>query len=474
MRGPDPIVIRIPRNGGTARAYLYPRLDSAVWSGSAPSADSALGFDPEGGTLVLVNARGLPARLDLRLGAATLAGRAHLSHVALGAGSDVYGIDPKGAVVRLTRAGTWRFVPPAPALGVFPQSDGTLVVAGQRRGATDFWRLYPPDTRLRDTLRIAARMGNSTIREQVGDRVYFATDSALVGLRARDMSEVAPIRIGGTIAALAATPSGDRLYVAVAGARELDVVDRYTDRVERTIAIPGPARELRVDPLGRFVIVRPARGDSAWVIAVATDRLVGSTATRWTGDLPATAQDGAIALARGKDVVFVDGETLQRVRVVRGGAADFWYFTFWNGFRPRARGVDEPVSFGTESTAARPADSTAPAPPDSAAPATDTTTPHRTAASPAPVPPAQIAPAPGATPAPQTYTVSFAALLDGARARALADSIAVDGARARVVVVQRAGTPVYRVVLGPYGTRAAAEQAGRASRRSYWIFAGEP
>ncbi|HMJ14948.1 MAG TPA: SPOR domain-containing protein, partial [Polyangiaceae bacterium] len=59
-------------------------------------------------------------------------------------------------------------------------------------------------------------------------------------------------------------------------------------------------------------------------------------------------------------------------------------------------------------------------------------------------------------------------------AHVLADSISVSGTRARVVPSQRAGTTIYRVVLGPYPNRAAAEQIGRDSKRSYWVFPGQP
>ena len=33
VRGPDYLVLRIPRAGGEARVFAYPRLDTIVWSG---------------------------------------------------------------------------------------------------------------------------------------------------------------------------------------------------------------------------------------------------------------------------------------------------------------------------------------------------------------------------------------------------------------------------------------------------------
>lgn len=481
-RGPDPILLRLPRTGGTVRAYLYPRLDSVVWTGHTTSVDRVLGFDPEGGALATIDAKGEPARVDLRLGESAVASKAKLASMESPTGTEIYGIDPKGSVVRLTRSGDWSFTPPYPARGVFPQADGSLVIAAQHGAEAILWLMHPPDTRLRDTVTLAITMHG--VSAQVGDRVYLATDTALVGVRGRDLSEVPSIRVHGRIVALAPTPSGDRIYVATSGDSSLAVVDRYTDKIASTIPLPGDVSDLRMDGLGRYVLVRPARGDSAWVIAVATNHVVGSVRTKWTADLPATAPDGAIALNSGRDVIFVDGETLQAVRTVAGGANDFWYFTFWNGFRARAAGVDQPVTFASADTATpdsatREADSIQRVAADTAV--KPEKPPQAVAAAPLPPAPRTPNPVPVPTnpPAPTAssaapFTVSFAALLNEAKAHALADSIDVAGARARVVPSQRAGTTIYRVVLGPYPNRAAAEQIGRDSKRSYWVFPGQP
>ena len=77
--------------------------------------------------------------------------------------------------------------------------------------------------------------------------------------------------------------------------------------------------------------------------------------------------------------------------------------------------------------------------------------------------------APMRLPSPVTSTLGVR-LRSRARIRA---SITVAGTKARVVPVQRAGTMVYRVILGPYPSREAAEQAGAASKRTFWVYAEE-
>ena len=490
VRGPDPILLRIPRGGGTARAYLYPKLDSVIWTGDATSVERVLGFDPDGGVLGVVNAAGEPSRIDLRLGEAAVASSARLVSLASANGTDIYGVNGKGEVIRLTRSGNWSFTPPIPARAVFPEANGGVVVVASRDGETTVWRIHPPESRILDTTVLRLPLRASGARAQVGDRVYFGADTGMVGVKTRDLSIVPPIRLPGEVDAIAPTPSGDRVYVSTVDEQGVSVIDRYTEKVSGEIPLPGSVSELRMDPLGRYVIARPTHGDSAWVIAVATDRLVGTIQTRWTGDLPACAPDGAIAINTGQDVVFLDGQTLQSVRTVVDGAKDFWYFMFWNGFRPRASSLDQPVSFGgrpdSDTTAADTAhkdttklattapDSAAtggggaarPAPPPPAAPAPVNPAPPP---SPVSVAPAPLSPRP-ANAAPQRFFVSFAAMLTSEKAHALADSISVSGTKARVMPAVRAGTTVYRVVLGPYSSRAVAEQSGRAAQRTFWVY----
>src|SRR5437868_2753347 len=70
--GPDAVLVRLPRSGGSARAYRWGR-DSILWTSSQPVAavDRLLAFDDEQGTLAFVDSKGIPGRLELRLGFAT-------------------------------------------------------------------------------------------------------------------------------------------------------------------------------------------------------------------------------------------------------------------------------------------------------------------------------------------------------------------------------------------------------------------
>ncbi len=459
QRGTDQIAVRIPLKGGTARAYIFPRLDSAAWSAeSAPAVDRVLGFDPEGGALAFVDDKGFPRRLDLRASEVRFASREKLTAITSMNGVEIYGVNAKGDVVRLTPSGDWTFKPPSPARWVFPQPNGSAVVAGNAGSRTTLWLIRPTDDRVVETASLPAV--SRGVRTQIGDRLYFTVDSGLVGVKTRDLAPLKHVLLNDHVASIVPTPSGDRLYVALRGSGTLTVVDRYSEAVQGTVRLPGDASELRMDPLGQGILVRPAGGgDSAWVVGVGSGRVEGTLRTTWRDDLPAYAPGSSIAAVRGNDVTILNAISLQDMQTIRGGAADFWYFLAWNGFRPRAADLDRPVTFGSGDSATL-SDSSAPSGLDSV-PAL----PIRDAA------PTMIVPPPSMTnSAPSGYLLSFAAVLTPQKAAEVASSITIDGAHPRVAAAQSGSTMIYRVVLGPYPTREEAERVGRDSRRQYWVY----
>jgi hypothetical protein len=478
--GPDQIILRIPRSGGAVRAFRYPQLDSVVWTSSTDAAapGRVLAFDENAGSFAYVDRNGVPGRIDLRSGVVTVATRAKLTSLESADGWAIYGIAANGNVTRLTPTGDWTYTPPKRAKLVLPQDDGTLLVLIDAGTTIGVLRVRPPGDDVTDSAAVpdAPRI----LHAQAGDRVYFGIDSSLFALRGRTLEATPALRLDDGVRAVVPTPSGDRLFVATDSSHALALIDRYRDQLERSIELPGSVTDLRMDPLGRYVLARAAKGDSAWVVAVGTARVIGSVATAWRDDLPMVAPDGAIMLASDKDVRIVDGETLRQRSVVAGGASDFWHVIVWNGFRPRAGELDQPVTFADSdsvSAAADSADSTAaPAPSPPTAPGDTAGRPPR-AAIPRPAPPRLPADTAASEPArPHGWIVSFAAYLSESSAKQRAASISVGGQSARVVAGTTAGTTttVYRVILGPFPTRADAERIGRESRESFWVYEGNP
>jgi cell division septation protein DedD len=238
--------------------------------------------------------------------------------------------------------------------------------------------------------------------------------------------------------------------------------------------------------MGRYVLARAAEGDTAYVISVSTDRLIGAVPTAWRADLPAVAPNGWLALVRGKDVVLVDAESLATQRAIVGGASDDWMFISWNGFRPRAASLDQPVTFESNDSVQRdtsenPFSGATPSPGDTL----ERDTAQVTVVAPAPHVPSGVAPGARTAPPPthaatdtaphqSGFTVQFAALRSQQAAGDVLKDVHVTGATPRLVVTTRDGVTIYRVVIGPFPTREDAESVARTSGKSYWVYEGAP
>ncbi|WP_396219273.1 SPOR domain-containing protein [Gemmatimonas sp.] len=463
--GPDPIVLRVSRDGGVVSATRYPDLEATLWRSSArvPALDRVIAFGAEDGYLAAVDTTGAPLRIDLRLGTVTTSRTDDVAVASSADGGAIYALTTDGEITRYTPSGgDWRFRPTLPAHALYAQADGSLIVAGAKGDRAIVWRVRPPGQQVTDSLSFDIGGNEATLRRSlgatagaVGDRVFFGGNEEVIAVRTRDLAKALEVDIGDPVAAIAATPSGDRLFVAITDDERLRVVDRFEEGVTSKIKLPGVPRALRMDPLGRVLLARGG-ADSVYVISLGSDEVLGVVRSEWRGDLPLVLPDGAIATTRGDDVVFAHPASLTDMRTVAGGAKQFWYTLRWNGFRPRAAGLDQPVQFRTSAPrdSADYADSAAARglAPDSAR---RDSTRRDTATS-------------------AVFTVSFAAVLDEQQARQVASRVRVNGESPRITTADRAGKTVYRVVLGPYPTRADAERVGKSSGQSFWIFEGAP
>jgi hypothetical protein len=450
--------LRVPRGGGVPHVAPFPYVDSTAWTGTdaLPAIDRILAFDAEDGLIAAVDRRGLPVWLDLRIGTVTKTGKEKPRELVSVDGSTIYGVGNDGVVARFTPPGNWTYKPAQPAVAAYPQISGTLVILTGKGKTSRVVRIRPPEPRILDSLELP-EASNGTA-SPLGDRVYFVQNgTALTAVQARSLSKGNAIALDHHPIDLAATPSGDRIYAVTDSSQKMEVVDAIQERISATVDLPGRPRELRIDPIGRYVLVRPARGDSVWIVSVGSDKVVSTMRTKWEGDIPFVAPDGSVATSDGRDVIFVDVGTKREVRRAIDGASDFWYWFVWNGFRSRSSALDTPARFSTDS------DTTTSALPTVVPPRTDTARPR-------PVAP----PSPARDTTPRGFTVSFAVLLDGVKARELAAKIVVDGKNARVVPGSNDGIPVYRVVLGPFATRDEAERVGKVSGHTYYVYAGNP
>jgi hypothetical protein len=250
----------------------------------------------------------------------------------------------------------------------------------------------------------------------LGDIVAVAADTAVILYTPQSKSKPKVIPIEGDARAVLFSPSGHRLYVARAAAPLL-ILDRYEGTRLREIELPGPARGLRGDLYGSWLLVRPENADSVWVVDVGTGKYAGATASHWTDDLPAIAAPHTLLVRRGSDLVALDLSTpgFKQVGRVPGGASDLWLSMPWH---PPAEN-ELPVESDSNATLA--ADSGANRP---------------------------------------TVYLQVSSSQNPTWASELSEKLRAAGLPASVLTPKRADE-AYRVVLGPYATREQAEETGR-------------
>lgn len=472
-------MLRVSRGGGLVSAYRYPALDSVIWRATSrvPALDHIVAFGADDGYLAAFDARRAPVRIDLRVGTTSASRDTGQIGVSSFDGAAIYTLKADGSITRFTTSGdTWKIQPTLPVSAIFAVSDGSLMMAGATGKKAVVWRVRPPGDDIVDTLTFDVGGTASTnaaiiasTAGSTGDRIFFGVNTSVIAVRSRDMYQLLNIDLDDPVVAIEPTPSGDRLYVAVEDDRTLRIVDRSEGRVRGKIKLPTIVRALRMDPLGRLLLARGA-ADSVFVVSLADDALVATVQSEWRQDLPQVFADGAVGLVRGDDVVFTTLPTFTESRTVANGAKDFWYAFRWNGFRPRAAGLDQPVEFRTSAPRVV-ADYTDSATDSSRDDITSRLTPPSLNV---PAVTSNTATRRDSTSAQEAFMVSFAAVQSEERARDLASRIRVEGKAPRITSSERNGTTLYRVVMGPYPTRDAAERIGKSSGHSFWIFEGIP
>ncbi|HKS04826.1 MAG TPA: SPOR domain-containing protein [Gemmatimonadaceae bacterium] len=464
--GPEYILLRVPRNGGFPRSYRWPSIDDVIWAGTEklPPVDRILAFDDGGGLLAFAATDGRAGRIDLRTGRIQLS-TTPLTAATSADGYSLFGFNPDGRVARLTPTAEWKG-PAAKADTVLALPSGNVAVVDFEEDRTRLIRLHPPANTPAETLDVIGVQ--SFTRSPGGDRLYARTTRGMLTVDAREWRVTPGPRARRTPLAVVTTPSGDRALILDADGRTIRTWLRYGERFGPTTKLDTGVNDLRMDPLGRFLLARRDLGDSAVVISIAVGRVIATVATDWRADLPAFAPNGQLLTLRRDDVIALDPVAGGRRVRVRGGGLDLWQVVRWDGFRPRDRSLDAPVTFETDAWA----DSAA------SAQAIDSLLAANAALAAAErqdsIGRAAAAGRGSADSSARVFTLQFAALFSESSARALSDRIRVDGRQPRVVATSRDGTTIYRVVLGPYPTRDAAEAAGRRSGWPYFVYPGLP
>lgn len=410
------VAFRFPAAGGEhAVLFRLPTLSEVAWRFEAGSNTirRTVGFAGDE-DLVFVQSDSLElVALDLTSGRARIVDT-NVALATLGPTGIVYSVRTNGSVARLERRSlvewpdTFSIMPTHiwgavrdRLLALIPAGDGPrleLLSSGQ-----------PP---------VSQRVPEGTVAVAAwGDAAAIGTDSGLVIIDPAADEPPRFRRLEG-VKLLCFSPSAHRIYAVTSG-NTLVEIERFELDVVDELTLPGPASDVRLDPLGRALLIRPASGDSIWLVDLNRWSLTGTVPGAWDENLPAVAPDGTLLIRRDGTIV---GFPLDRLTVAGEAAdrdGDRWLVAGWDPRRPA-------LELATE-------------------------------AAPEPEPPGQ------------PLYVQVSSTSNQAWADDLAMNLRRAGLNAGVLAPTTEDEP-FRVVLGPFLTREEAEEIGRRLGMPYWIF----
>jgi len=478
------VAFRMPRRGGTIEVYQLPALAGTSWStgGRVGGARAAIGVDLFGRRLLYRDSAGAVAAFDLvSLRERRIASPRALA--AVGADGTLLAVEGNGAITESQPWGT-RTWPGSLGRGVRAifAAPGPRLLAVREAGG-DSLQVASRETGLTSSHAVPGAPAHAATRD--GDAVAFALEDGVEVFEDRRMDEPWTVRVGGSPHALVFSPSGHRLYVALATKPEIVVVDRFSHDVRSRIDIPAPATDLRMDPWGRALLAHGGDGDSAetWVVSLADEDVTGRFRSAWATDLPVVSEDGVLLLREGNAVVARDVRSLDSLSAVPNAAGDLWLTGRWApasaaaAARARAgEAASAPAPVTSAPTAAAPAAPRAPTPVATPAPSPPPGAAKGDEALSAPI---GVTRAPSKEPAPavpapaSTFFVQLSATRNESAARALVGVIQQEQHQAEAVPPVP-GDDMWRVMSGPFRSREAADSAGRSMGRAYWVVERTP
>ncbi len=256
--------------------------------------------------------------------------------VALESGSGLV-IAPGGRrLQRVAEAESWRVSLPGRLTRLVGAGGARVVVVVDSASVSEILVFEPPEKEPR------GRRSVSGVRDVVvapwGDKLYHLSvgeaGPAVQGLTlpALEGAEEFPLKAPGQ--ALAITPSGHRLYVAV-GPR-LHVFDRVDGKRRRPLDLPTAPSALRFSLNGSHLLAR-LDGDPGEiaVLQVGIDALLGVVPGDWDADLPQGISGGRLILRSGRQLVLYDMTRLLEITREEPEGAHRWLMVNWQPPRPR-------------------------------------------------------------------------------------------------------------------------------------------
>ena len=414
------VAVRFSSSGGRARLYRLPELDEVtrLFDLGDHQPVRMVGFVSDEDMIYAV-ARRQNETLDL-IALDLFTGRTrtidtNVVTAAIGPLGTAYLTRPNGTVGEAGHrsAETWPDTLPGAASSIWGAARGRLLALIETDTTRELVALARGQTLARQSL----PHGDVTV-SRWGRIVAVATESGLVLLDPVDPAAATFVRLSPPPRLVAMSASGHLVYV-VLGPNRLAALDRFQHRVSQSLELPGEVAALRVDALGRGLLLRPAEGDSVWIVDPADLSLQATVRGSWQDDLPAIAPDGTVLLRRRNSVVALASTNFGETAQTQEAAGDKWLLIRWDPRRPALELARDTTRAEAQETG-------------------------------------------------RIIYVQISSSRNPAWAQELADELRRAGLNASVLPADSTDEP-YRVVLGPYPTREAAEENARRLGRPFFI-----
>jgi len=419
---PQLVALRVgPGSGNRIAAYTLPALGAIDARLTIPQANGyeTIGFAPDDGLVYLKTADGKLLALELVSGRAREVDSLVAAAVVSPTGIPVV-VDTNRSVgtVNNRRLTAWPTTLPALPTKIWPALGDGLLAVFEQDGQANLAKVTPQWDG--SSLVIPGGIMDATAW---GDLVVVATDSGLAAVDPEALRVSHFRRTEAPLTAMTISPSGHRVFTAT-DAGTLLVVNRFDFSILATEHLPGPVSDIRADPWGHYLLYRPVGRDSIWIATMDAPGVVLGIPGQWNDNLPTAAADGTILVQRKDGVAAVDGSTGREAGQVTGGSGQSWIVVPWNPQRLQVRLVESTEDAGDEPSGL------------------------------------------------QYYAqVSSTSNADWAR-----DEVnrLVQAGMSAVLLPQTEWDDRFRVGLGPFNSRQAAEEAGRLLGRAFFVISINP
>ncbi len=411
------VAFRFAGDEPDARLYLISDLSQVTWrveAGEEPLAE-VLGIAPDDDLIYGRTSSNRLLSLDLVTGRARTVD-SNVAWATVGPDGSTYVVHLDGSVGQVEHRSTvtWPDTVTGTVTGIWGAARGRLLVLVNADSGRQLLTLAPSQAPIRHDV----PPGEFAI-SRWGRLAVAVTENGLIMFDPFDSTEV-EVELARRPRMITISPSAHRVYAVLGD--ELVAVDRFSRRVQNRLRLPSGAAGLRAGPMGKRLLVRTEISDSVSVIDLRTFEVQGTVASSWNEDLPAVGTDGTILTQLGGDVVAIAAEALTEVARTQARPEDHWLLAAWN---PRRTTLE----FAQDNQ-------------------------------------------PAVEQAGQVLYVQVSSSRNPVWAEHFSDELRAAGMHASVLAPDSTDD-LYRVVLGPYKTRQAAEADGRQLGRPFWILTKE-